>query len=97
MRFYSNNLIYFINFILAGLGSYMFGALMSTWLHYKLISPTDLQISSKKLLNEKLPKDFGKTKGSFDVILDRNIFNAQKIIWIMKLKIVFWRFLLQGQ
>lgn len=78
MRLYSNNLIYFINFVLVGLGSYMFGALMSTWLHYELISPTDTQIPSKKIINEKLPKDFGESKTSFDVILDRNVFNAQK-------------------
>ena len=78
MRLYSNNLIYFINFVLVGFGSYMFGALMSTWLHYELISPPDIKISSKKFINEKLPKDFGKSKESFDIILDRNIFNAQK-------------------
>tara|TARA_Y100001970_G_C14257843_1_gene876942 strand:+ start:6413 stop:7447 length:1035 start_codon:yes stop_codon:yes gene_type:complete len=78
MRLSLNSLIYIINFFLAGLAFYMIGAILSTWLHYHLISLPVLQISSYEYGIQKLPKDRGRKRESFDVILERNIFDAQQ-------------------
>jgi len=56
----------------------MAGSALSTYLNYKLFPLPILPFRSYEFENEKLLKDFGKNKEAFEVILERNIFNAQK-------------------
>ena len=78
MRFPKNYIFLLFNFFLAGLTAYMIGSAISTYLNYQLISLPLLPLSSYEFENEKLPNDIGETKESFDIILERNIFYAQK-------------------
>ncbi|MBC8257810.1 MAG: general secretion pathway protein GspC [SAR324 cluster bacterium] len=55
----------------------MGGALLSTWLQHQILSIPSPTISYR-LQTGKLPVDAGKAENKFAVILERNIFNAQK-------------------
>jgi len=56
----------------------MIGSGLSTYLNYKLIFQPFSPLSTYEFENEKLAKDFGEKKETFQIILERNIFNAQK-------------------
>ena len=56
----------------------MGGSALSIYLNYQLVYLPVTPITSYEFKNEKLPNDLGKTKETFEVILKRNIFNAQK-------------------
>ena len=51
---------------------------MSTWLHHEVLSLKDSTSGIFTLATENLPIDSGKAEDSFSVILERNVFNAQK-------------------
>ena len=57
----------------------MGGSLLSTWLQKEVLSISISLPESYQIQTEKLPTDSGKSIKSFEVILERNIFNAQKI------------------
>ena len=57
----------------------MGGSLLSTWLQKEVLSISVSPPESYQIQTEKLPIDSGKSIKSFEVILERNIFNAQKI------------------
>ena len=57
----------------------MGGSLLSTWLQKEVLSISVSLPESYQIQTEKLPTDSGKSIKSFEVILERNIFNAQKI------------------
>ena len=57
----------------------MGGSLLSTWLQKEVLSISVSLPESYQIQTEKLPIDSGKSIKSFEVILERNIFNAQKI------------------
>ena len=52
---------------------------MSTWLHHEVLSLSDSTLGRYIIATENLPSDSGKAEDSFSVILERNVFNAQKI------------------
>ncbi len=56
----------------------MGGSLLSTWLQKEVLSISVSLPESYQIQTEKLPTDSGKSIKSFEVILERNIFNAQK-------------------
>jgi len=56
----------------------MGGSLLSTWLQKEVLSISVSPPESYQIQTEKLPIDSGKSIKSFEVILERNIFNAQK-------------------
>jgi len=56
----------------------MGGSLLSTWLQKEVLSISVSPPGSYQIQTEKLPIDSGKSIKSFEVILERNIFNAQK-------------------
>ena len=56
----------------------MGGSLLSTWLQKEVLSISVSPPESYQIRTEKLPIDSGKSIKSFEVILERNIFNAQK-------------------
>jgi len=56
----------------------MGGSLLSTWLQKEVLSISVSTPESYQIQTEKLPIDSGKSIKSFEVILERNIFNAQK-------------------
>ena len=56
----------------------MGGSLLSTWLQKEVLSISVSSPESYQVQTEKLPRDSGKSIKSFEVILERNIFNAQK-------------------
>ena len=56
----------------------MGGSLLSTWLQKEVLSISVSLPESYQIQTEKLPIDSGKSLKSFEVILERNIFNAQK-------------------
>ena len=56
----------------------MGGSLLSTWLQKEVLSISVSLPESYQIQTEKLPIDSGKSIKSFEVILERNIFNAQK-------------------
>jgi len=56
----------------------MGGSLLSTWLQKDVLSISVSLPESYQIQTEKLPIDSGKSIKSFEVILERNIFNAQK-------------------
>jgi type II secretory pathway component PulC len=64
--------------MLAGIVSYMGGSLLSTWLHHQVLSLSDSSSGKYSIATERLPIDPGKAEKYFEVILERNIFNAQK-------------------
>ena len=78
MRLSSTNILFFINVLLAGAASFMGGSLLSTWLHHQVLSIPASQPASFQVETGKLPIDSGKSQQEFDLILERNIFNAQK-------------------
>lgn len=51
---------------------------MSTWLHHQVLSFSDSSSGRYTITTENLPLDPGKAEDSFSVILERNVFNAQK-------------------
>ena len=51
---------------------------MSTWLHHQVLSFSDSSPGRYTIATENLPLDPGKAEDSFSVILERNVFNAQK-------------------
>ena len=57
----------------------MGGSLLSTWLQKEVLSISVSSPESYQIQTEELPRDSGKSIKSFEVILERNIFNAQKI------------------
>ena len=56
----------------------MCGALLSTWLQQQILSISASPPGAYQIEIEKLPVDPGKSQKTFAVILERNIFNAQK-------------------
>jgi len=56
----------------------MGGSLLSTWLQKEVLSISVSLPESYHIQTEKLPTDSGKSIKSFEVILERNIFKAQK-------------------
>ena len=56
----------------------MGGALLSTWLQHQVLSIPVLPPRTFQIETGKLPIDSGKAKKTFALILERNIFNAQK-------------------
>lgn len=56
----------------------MGGSLLSTWLQKEVLSISVSSPESYQIQTEKLPRDSGKSINFFEVILERNIFNAQK-------------------
>ncbi len=56
----------------------MLGALLSTWLQQQILSISVSPSGAYQIEIEKLPVDPGKPQKTFAVILERNIFNAQK-------------------
>ena len=56
----------------------MGGSLLSTWLQKEVLSISFSLPVYYQIQTDKLPKDSGKSIKSFEVILERNIFNAQK-------------------
>ena len=52
---------------------------MSTWLHHEVLSISDSTLGRYTISTENIPIDSGKAEDSFNVILERNVFNAQKI------------------
>ena len=53
-------------------------SLLSTWLHHEVLSLSDSAPARYTIATENLPIDSGKAEDSFSVILERNVFNAQK-------------------
>ena len=51
---------------------------MSTWLHHEVRSLSDSKPGRYKIATENLPIDSGKSEDSFSLILERNVFYAQK-------------------
>ena len=51
---------------------------MSIWLHHQVLSFSDSSPGRYTITTENLPLDPGKAEDSFSVILERNVFNAQK-------------------
>jgi len=56
----------------------MGGLLLSTWLQQEVMSISVSPPESYQIKTEKLPIDPGKSVKTFEIILERNIFNAQK-------------------
>ena len=78
MRVPSSAYILFINLLLGGIASYIGGSLLSTWLHHEVLSLSGSNSGRYSIKTETLPIDSGKSEVSFNVILERNVFNAQK-------------------
>ena len=78
MRVSSSTIILFFNLLLGGIASYIGGSLLSTWLHHEVLSVSDSTPSRYIIATENLPIDSGKAEDYFSVILERNVFNAQK-------------------
>jgi len=78
MKFPSKTIILFVNVLLGGLMAYMMGSLLSSWIHHQFFSLTSPPSKDSEFETKKITKDFGESKKSFQVILERNIFNAQK-------------------
>ncbi|MDG1860350.1 MAG: hypothetical protein P8J49_01965, partial [SAR324 cluster bacterium] len=78
MRISSTSIFLSFNVFLVGFASYMGGSLLSTWLQKEVLSISVSLPESYQIQTEKLPIDSGKSIKSFEVILERNIFNAQK-------------------
>ncbi len=78
MRVSSSTFILFFNLLLGGIASYIGGSLLSTWLHHQVLSFSDSSTGRYTIATENLPLDPGKAEDSFSVILERNVFNAQK-------------------
>ena len=78
MRVSSSTIILFFNLLLGGIASYIGGSLLSTWLHHEVLSLSDSMSVRRTIATEKLPIDPGKAEDYFSVIMERNVFNAQK-------------------
>jgi len=78
MRFSSTTVLLSFNILLVGVASYIGGALLSTWLKQQILSTQVSPSGTYKNGIEKLPADPGKSQKTFEVILERNIFDAQK-------------------
>ena len=74
----TSSVILFFNMMLLCIASYILGSLLSSWLHHHVLS---IPFTSPKVLNfvtDKPPSDIGIPQKEFEVILLRNIFNAQE-------------------
>ncbi|MEC8940772.1 MAG: hypothetical protein VYC92_07605, partial [SAR324 cluster bacterium] len=78
MRLSSTTIILYFNVLLAGVAVFMAGSLLSTWLHHQVLSIPVSPPRTFQIETEKLTIDSGKAQKEFAVILERNIFNAQK-------------------
>jgi len=78
MKFSSKNIIFLINILLGGFVAYMLGALLSSWINNQMMSLPYLPSRSSEFEKQTILKDIGEPKQSFQEILERNIFNAQK-------------------
>ena len=78
MRVSSSTIILFFNLLLGGIASYIGGSLLSTWLHHEVLSLSNSIPGRYTISTENLSNDSGKSEESFKVILERNVFNAQK-------------------
>ena len=78
MRVSSSKIILIFNLLLGGIASYIGGSILSTWLHHEVLSLSDSTSGRYTIATETLPIDSGKSEDSFSVILERNVFNAQK-------------------
>ena len=78
MRVSSSSFILFFNLLLGGIASYVGGSLLSVWLHHEVLSLSDSRSGKFSITTKNLPFDPGKSEDYFSVILDRNVFNAQK-------------------
>ena len=78
MRLSSTTIILYFNVLLAGVAVFMAGSLLSTWLHHQVLSIPVSPPRTFQIETDKLPVDSGKAQKEFAVILERNIFNAQK-------------------
>ena len=56
----------------------MVGSLLSTWIHYQVLSIPLSPFITFQTEKDELQVDSGKAQEEFAVILERNIFNAQK-------------------
>jgi len=79
MRVSSLTIILFFNLLLGGIASYIGGSLLSTWLHHEVLSSSESTLGRYKIAKETLTIDSGKAEDSFSIILERNVFNAQKL------------------
>ena len=80
MKISSTILLLSFNIILVGVASYIGGSLLSTWLQQEVLSISISSPKSFQIQTDKLPIDRGKSIKTFDIILERNIFNAQKTV-----------------
>ena len=78
MRVSSSTFILFFNLLLGGITSYIGGSLLSTWMHYEVVSFSESMPGRSGIITDKLPFDPGKSEDFFNIILERNVFNAQK-------------------
>jgi len=78
MRVSSSTFILLFNLLLGGIASYIVGSLLSTWLHHEVLSLSDSTLGRYSISTDTLPIDPGKSEDFFSVILERNVFNAQK-------------------
>ena len=78
MRLSSTTITLIFNFLLAGAACYLTGSMLSTWLHHRVLSIPPSKPRTFQIETDKLPVDSGKTQKEFVIILERNIFNAEK-------------------
>ena len=78
MRVSSSTIILIFNLLLGGIASYIGGSILSTWLHHEVLSLSDSKLGKYTIATESLPIDAGKAEDFFSIILERNVFNAQK-------------------
>ena len=78
MRVSSSTFILFFNLLLGGIASYIGGSLLSTWMHYEGESFSETMPRKSAIIADKLPFDPGKSEDYFKIVLERNVFNAQK-------------------
>jgi len=78
MKIYSTIIFLSFNIFLAGVASYMGGSLLSMWLQQEVLSISVSPSETYHFQKERLPIDLGKSIKTFEKILERNIFNAQK-------------------
>jgi len=60
------------------MASYIGGSLLSTWLEHEVLSLLDSTPGRYTIATNNLTIDPGKDEDSFSIILERNVFNAQK-------------------
>ena len=70
MRVSSSTFILFFNLILGGIASYIGGSLLSTWMHYEVVSFSDTMPRKSAIIADKLPFDPGKSEDYFKIVLE---------------------------